>query len=43
MLILLLKMIKFIKNLEGHKQSDQKNGVSCAKLSTETKGWNLDL
>jgi hypothetical protein len=33
MLISLLKMIKFNKNLEGNKQSDQENGVSCAKLS----------
>ena len=39
MLILLLKMIKFNKNLEGNKQSDQENGGSCAKLSTH----DLDL
>jgi len=32
MLILAIKMIKFNKNLESNKQSDQGNGGSCAKL-----------
>ena len=35
MLISLLKMIKFNKNLEGTQQSDQENGGSCAKLSIQ--------
>ncbi len=33
MLILVIKMIKFNKNSDGRKQSDQENGESCAKLS----------